>query len=184
MTAKINPIAHLVNTLQSEGDILIFLGAGSSTEGSQDDAPFPDFETLIGRVLRDEGIDVTASRADDFLEVLRRWERESVLSVRLASYLYGNPGISHLQLASVTMSLFPTINMTIYLTTNFDDLMFKALSSLLVLVSGAFVHAEKTPPPRESHALRPAFDAPIMKALEQRCSNLVRARALQHLMAP
>jgi SIR2-like protein/AAA domain-containing protein len=130
MTAKVNPIAHLVNTLQSEGDILIFLGAGSSTEGSQDDAPFPDFETLIGRVLRDEGIDVTASRADDFLEVLRRWERESVLSVRLASYLYGNPGISHLQLASVTMSLFPTINMTIYLTTNFDDLMFKALSTV------------------------------------------------------
>ncbi len=40
MVAKVNPIAHFVNTLQSEGDILVFLGAGSSTEGSQDDAPY------------------------------------------------------------------------------------------------------------------------------------------------
>jgi hypothetical protein len=127
---KTNPIAHLVNTLQSEGDILVFLGAGSSTEGSQDDGPFPDFETLISRVLRDEGLDVTDNRMNDFLDVMRRWERESVLSVRLASYLYGNPGISHLQLASVTMSLFPAVNMAIYLTTNFDDLMFKALSAV------------------------------------------------------
>ena len=130
MTARLNPIAHLVNTLQSEGDILVFLGAGSSAEGSQDDAPFPDFETLISRVLRDEGIGITDNRMSDFLGVMKRWERESILSVRLASYLYGNPGISHLQLASVTMSLFPAVNMTIYLTTNFDDLMFKALSAV------------------------------------------------------
>lgn len=130
MTARPNPIAHLVSTLQSEGDILVFLGAGSSTEGSQDDAPFPDFETLVSRVLRDEGVDVTDNRMDDFLDVMRRWERESTLSVRLASYLYGNPGMSHLQLASVTMSLFPAVNMAIYLTTNFDDLMFKALSAV------------------------------------------------------
>jgi len=130
MTARANPIAHLVNTLQSEGDILVFLGAGSSTEGSQDDGPFPDFETLVRRVLRDEGIEITDNRMNDFLDVMRRWERESILSVRLASYLYGNPGISHLQLASVTMSLFPAVNMTIYLTTNFDDLMFKALSAV------------------------------------------------------
>lgn len=130
MAAKMNPIAHLVSTLQSEGDILIFLGAGSSTEGSQDDAPFPDFDTLINRILRDEGVDVTENRMQAFLEVMRRWERESIVSVRLASYLYGNPGISHLQLASVTMSLFPAVNMTIYLTTNFDDLMFKALSAV------------------------------------------------------
>lgn len=130
MTARTNPIAHLVNMLQSEGDILVFLGAGSSTDGYQDDAPFPDFETLISRVLSDEGIDVTDNRMNDFLDVMRRWERESILSVRLASYLYGNPGVSHLQLASVTMSLFPAVNMTIYLTTNFDDLMFKALSAV------------------------------------------------------
>jgi hypothetical protein len=130
MTAKANPIAHLVNTLQSEGEILVFLGAGSSTEGSQDDAPFPDFETLVCRVLCDEGVEVTENRMDDFLDVMRRWERESTLSVRLASYLYGNPGISHFQLASVTMSLFPEVNMAIYLTTNFDDLMFKALSAV------------------------------------------------------
>jgi SIR2-like domain len=130
VTASANPIVHLVNTLQSEGDILVFLGAGSSTDGSQDDAPFPDFETLIGRVLRDEGVEVTDNRMNDFLDVMRRWERESTLSVRLASYLYGNPGISHLQLASVTMSLFPAVNMAMYLTTNFDDLMFKALSAV------------------------------------------------------
>lgn len=130
MTARTNPIAHLVNTLQSEGDILIFLGAGSSTEGSQDETPFPDFETLISRVLRDEGLDVTESRMSDFLKVLKQWEKESTLSVRLAAYLYGNPGISHLQLASMTMSLFPDVNMAMYLTTNFDDLMFKALSAV------------------------------------------------------
>lgn len=130
MTAKPNPIAHLVNTLQSEGDILVFLGAGSSTEGSQNDEPFPDFETLISRVLRDEGIEVSDNRINDFLDVMKRWERESILSFRLASYLYGNPGISHIQLASVTMSLFPAVNMTMYLTTNFDDLMFKALSAV------------------------------------------------------
>jgi hypothetical protein len=127
MAARPNPIAHLVSTLQSEGDILVFLGAGSSTEGSQDDGPFPDFDTLVRRVLDDEGIPVTNNRMDDFLDVMKRWERESILSVRLASYLYGNPGISHFQLASVTMSLFPAINMAMYLTTNFDDLMFKAL---------------------------------------------------------
>jgi hypothetical protein len=130
MTARVNPIAHLVNTLQSEGDILIFLGAGSSTEGSQEDAPFPDFQTLIARVLRDEGLDVTDNRMNDFLDVMKRWERESILSVRLTSYLYGNPGMSHLQLASVTMSLFPDVNMAVYLTTNFDDLMFKAFSAV------------------------------------------------------
>ena len=130
MTAKPNPIAHLVNTLQSEGDILVFLGAGSSSEGSQNDQPFPDFEMLIRRVLQDEGIEVTNNRMNDFLDVMKRWERESILSFRLASYLYGNPGISHLQLASVTMSLFPAVNMTMYMTTNFDDLMFKALSAV------------------------------------------------------
>jgi hypothetical protein len=129
-TVRANPIVHLVNTLQSEGDILVFLGAGSSAEGSQDDAPFPDFETLIGRVLHDEGIEDTDNRMNDFLNVLRSWERESTLSFRLASYLYGNPGISHLQLASATMSLFPAVNMAMYLTTNFDDLMFKALSAV------------------------------------------------------
>jgi energy-coupling factor transporter ATP-binding protein EcfA2 len=130
MTARTNPILHLVNTLQSERDILIFLGAGSSTEGSQDDAPFPDFEMLVSRILQDEGVLITESRMNDFLEIMRRWERESTLSVRLASYLYGSPGISHLQLASMTMSLFPAINMAMYLTTNFDDLMFKALSAV------------------------------------------------------
>jgi hypothetical protein len=130
MTVRTNPILHLVNTLQSERDVLIFLGAGSSTEGSQDDAPFPDFEMLVSRILQDEGVEVTDSRMDDFLDVMRRWERESTLSVRLASYLYGSPGISHLQLASMTMSLFPAINMAMYLTTNFDDLMFKALSAV------------------------------------------------------
>ncbi len=130
MTARTNPIVHLVNTLQSEGNLAVFLGAGSSVEGSQGDAPFPDFDTLISRVLRDEGIDVTDDRMSAFLHVLKRWEQESILSVRLTSYLYGNPGISHLQLASVTMSLFPAINMTMYLTTNFDDLMYKALSAV------------------------------------------------------
>jgi hypothetical protein len=130
MTAKPNPIAHLVSTLQSEGEILVFLGAGSSSEGSQNDQPFPDFEMLISRVLQDEGIEVTENRMNDFLDVMKRWERESILSFRLASYLYGNPGISHLQLASVTMSLFPAVNMTMYMTTNFDDLMFKALSAV------------------------------------------------------
>jgi len=125
--ARVNPIVHLVNTLQSAGDILVFLGAGSSTEGSQADQPFPDFDTLVTRILHDEGLEIGENRMNDFLSVLKRWEQESNLSVRLASYLYGNPGISHLQLASVSMSLFPTVNMTMYLTTNFDDLMFKAL---------------------------------------------------------
>jgi hypothetical protein len=130
MKTRVNALAHLVQTLQTEGEILVFLGAGSSTEGSQGEGPFPDFETLISRVLLDEGVGITENRMNDFLDIMRRWERESVLSARMASYLYGNPGISHLQLASVTMSMFPDVNMTLYLTTNFDDLMFKALSAV------------------------------------------------------
>lgn len=125
-----NPLAHFVNALQLDSDVLIFLGAGSSIDGSQDDGPFPDFETLIARILRDEGVELAGDQMDSFLKIVRQWERESVLSVRLASYLYGNPGISHLRLASATLSLFPAINMAMYLTTNFDDLMFKALSAV------------------------------------------------------
>jgi SIR2-like domain len=128
--ARTNPLAHFLNSLQSDSDVLIFLGAGSSIDGSQDDGPFPDFETLIARILRDEGAETTGDRMESFLAIIRQWERESVLSVRLASYLYGNPGISHLRLASATLSLFPQINMAMYLTTNFDDLMFKALSAV------------------------------------------------------
>ena len=126
MAARPNLLPHLLLHSNPKADVLVFLGAGSSTEGSQDDGPFPDFNTLVTRVLRDEGITVTNNRMDDFLDVMKRWERESILSVRLASYLYGNPGISHLQLASVTMSLFPAVNMAMY-DTNFDDPMFKAL---------------------------------------------------------
>jgi GTPase SAR1 family protein len=127
MKTNIDLVLRLVNTLQSEGETLIFLGAGSSTEGFQDEESFPDFDTLVDRILIAEGIDDVDDKVREFLNIMRRWERESTLSVRLASYLYGNPGTSHFQLASATMSLFPEMNMAIYLTTNFDDLMFKAL---------------------------------------------------------
>lgn len=130
MTVHSNPVLHLVNTLKAEGEVLIFLGAGSSVEGWQGAAPFPDFSTLIGRVLTSEGRADADNRMAAFLDIMRQWERESTLSVRLGEYLYGSPGTAHLQLASATMSLFPELNMTTYLTTNFDDLMFKAFSSI------------------------------------------------------
>lgn len=123
-------VRQLVSAVEQAGEALIFLGAGSSTEGYQDEGPFPDFQALVRRVLDDEGLLPVDDEMEAFLQVMRRWEGETALSVRLSNYLHGTPGIAHFQIASMTMSLFPDVNMTVYLTTNFDDLMQKALSAV------------------------------------------------------
>ncbi len=127
MDLKEGSVRQLGLVVQEAREALIFLGAGSSAEGYQDEGRFPDFGTLVHRVLDDEGIDAADDEMAAFLKIMRRWEEESTLSVRLSGYLHGSPGIAHYQMASMTMSLFPNVNMTVYLTTNYDDLMLKAL---------------------------------------------------------
>jgi GTPase SAR1 family protein len=130
MHGSVSSIMHFISTLFTERQVLVFLGAGSSTEGWQGGERFPDFSTLIRRILDEEGYGEVDDEWRCFLDIMRRWEDESDLSVRLSKYLHGNPGASHLQLASAAMSLYPHVDMAVYLTTNFDDLMYKAFLSV------------------------------------------------------
>jgi hypothetical protein len=124
---------HLLNTILVERELVVFLGAGSSTEGKQGGRPYPGFLHLVDSVLLDAGYDLcsTPDRLAAFKQLIATWDRESSLPVRLGNYLFGEPGYAHYRLAALALTLYPESNMLLFLTTNFDDLMTRALADLL-----------------------------------------------------
>ncbi|MEM6735659.1 MAG: SIR2 family protein [Bacteroidota bacterium] len=130
MAKAVNAVKYLIQTITSENELVIFLGAGSSLEGTQNGSPFPNFNSLIEKVISDLGIEVDDNKWYQFLEVVKLWEKDSEPSIKFSEYLYGKPGLAHIQLAALSMSMFPEIDMSLILTTNFDDLMFKAYAEV------------------------------------------------------
>jgi hypothetical protein len=128
----INPMYNLVNTIIDDKEVVIFLGAGASMEGTQDRKRFPGFGELIDNILKDWGFDPTKKkkRTENFLTVIQRWENEKILPARLRKYLGGEPGLAHYYLAALSIALFGESNTLLYLTTNYDNLMKKAFTDL------------------------------------------------------
>jgi len=128
----IDPMYNLVNTILDNKEVVFFLGAGASMDGTQDGKPFPGFGQLMDRVVKEFGFNPKTSkeRFDNFLEVIKEWEKRYELPVRLRKFLEGEPGASHHYLAALSIALHGDSNTLMYLTTNYDDLMTKAFSDL------------------------------------------------------
>jgi hypothetical protein len=128
----IDPIYNLVNTILDDKEVVIFLGAGASMEGTQDGKRFPGFGELLDNILKDWGFDPIhkEKRWENFLEVIKKWEKEKKLSSRLSRYLDGDPGRAHYSLAAFSIALLGEGNTLLYLTTNYDNLMEKAFTDL------------------------------------------------------
>lgn len=129
---KIDPMYNLVNTIIDDKEIVIVLGAGASMEGSQKGDKFPGFYELIDNILKEWGFDPTKKkkRFENFLTVIKQWEKEKKLPARLRKFLDGEPGLAHYYLAALSIALFGESNALLYLTTNYDDLMKKAFTDL------------------------------------------------------
>ena len=130
--AKIDPMINLMNTIIDDKEIIIFLGAGASQEGSRGEKGFPGFDTLIDEIIFEFGFDPKSQRDcyNNFLTVIDKWEKEKKLPARLGKYLDGEPGAAHYHLAALSIALFGYSNALLYLTTNYDDLMKKAFTDL------------------------------------------------------
>ena len=130
--AGIDPMYNLVNTIIDDKEVVIFLGAGASMEGTQDGKRFPGFGELIDKILKDWGFDPAnkKKRTENFLTVIQRWENEKILPARLKKYLGGEPGQAHYNLAALSIALVGESNAMLYLTTNYDNLMKKAFTDL------------------------------------------------------
>ncbi|MGD2091829.1 MAG: SIR2 family protein [Candidatus Aminicenantes bacterium] len=130
--AGIDPMYNLMNTIIDDKEVVIFLGAGASMEGTQDGKRFPGFGELIDKILKDWGFDPTKKkkRTENFLTVIQRWENEKILPARLRKYLGGEPGQAHYNLAALSIALVGESNAMLYLTTNYDNLMKKAFTDL------------------------------------------------------
>ncbi|UCH97473.1 MAG: SIR2 family protein [Candidatus Aminicenantes bacterium] len=130
--AGIDPMYNLVNTIIDDKEVVIFLGAGASREGTQDGEKFPSFDELIDNILKYWGFDPSKKkkRFENFLTVIKKWEREKKLPARLSEFLDGEPGLAHYYLAALSIALFSKSNALLYLTTNYDDLMKKAFTDL------------------------------------------------------
>lgn len=130
--AGIDPMYNLVNTIIDDKELVIFLGAGASMEGTQNGKRFPGFGELIDNILKDWGFDPSnkEKRFENFLEVIKKWEKEKRLSSRLSKYLDGDPGRAHYSLAAFSIALLGEGNTLLYLTTNYDNLMDKAFADL------------------------------------------------------
>lgn len=85
----LDPMYNLVNTIIDDKEVVIFLGAGASMEGTQNEKKFPGFGELIDNILIDWGFDPTEKkkRVDNFLTVIKKWENEKILPARLRQYL-------------------------------------------------------------------------------------------------
>lgn len=51
--AGIDPMVNLMHTIIDDKEVVIFLGAGASMEGTQDRKRFPGFGELIDNILKD-----------------------------------------------------------------------------------------------------------------------------------
>jgi len=130
--AEINPMYNLINTIIDDKEIVIFMGAGASMEGKQNEQRFPGFDELIDRILIKYGFDPKnkKKRLDSFFSIIEQWEKEKKLSVRLSKFLDGEPGPAHYYLAALSTALFGESDALLYLTTNYDDLIIKAFIDL------------------------------------------------------
>jgi len=129
---KIDPMYNLANTILDDKELIVFLGASASQDGSRGGKSFPGFDTLIDEIISDFGFAplTNKKRFSNFWEVIEKWEREKNLAARVSKYLDGEPGAAHHYLAALSIALFNTCNALLYLTTNFDDLMKKAFRDL------------------------------------------------------
>jgi hypothetical protein len=128
----INHTHSLLNTILDYKEIIIFLGEGASMEGTQEGKKFPGFDELIDKILKTFDFDTqnNKNRIDNFLTVIKKWEKERKVAARLREFLDGEPGPAHYYLAALSIALFGESNALLYLTTNFDDLMKKAFTVL------------------------------------------------------
>lgn len=131
--AKINPLYKLINTILENREIVIFLGGGASKEGKRGNDSFPDSQQLMKEVVKDFGETPKTKRklSECYLEIIRDWERENQLGVRLSKFLEGEPGTAHIYLAALSIALFGSSNALLYLTKNIDDLIVKAFTYLM-----------------------------------------------------
>jgi GTPase SAR1 family protein len=123
---------YLINTIFDYREAVIFLGGGASMEGKQDEKMFPGSDDLIDRVLQKYGVKPKnkKERLDLFFEILKQWEKEKRLALRLREFLDGEPGLAHYYLAALSIALFGESNTLLYLTKNFDDLINQAFKDL------------------------------------------------------
>jgi len=129
---KIDPMYNLVNTLLDDREMVIFLGAGASMEGTRNGEGFPGFDALIDEILLKFNFDPQQKRDrfKNFLTVIKEWETQRVLAARLREFLEGEPGLAHYCLAALSIALVGESNALLYLTTNYDDLMKRAFTDL------------------------------------------------------
>lgn len=129
---QINPMYNLINTMIDDREIVIFLGAGASMEGTRNGAEFPGFDAFIDEILQRFGFDPARKkdRFNNFLSVIKKWESEKRLAARLREFLEGEPGLAHHYLAALSIALAGESNALLYLTANYDDLMKKAFTDL------------------------------------------------------
>ena len=130
--AEINPMVHLINTILSDKELIIFVGSDASVEGKKGGKNFPSFDEIIDNILKDWGFAPTEGdiRIENFLAVIKKWEQENKLQTRLSEYLDGEPGLVHYYLAALSIALFGESNALLYLSTNYDDLIKKAFTDL------------------------------------------------------
>ena len=130
--AKIDPLYNLINTMLDDREIVVFLGPGSSTEGTKDGEKFPDFDKFVDIILRRFGFPPgkKKERLRNFLSIIKKWEKEKTLSARLHEFLDGEPGPAHYTLAALSIALYGESNALLYLTTNYDNLIEKAFTDI------------------------------------------------------
>lgn len=129
---KIDPMHNLITTFLDEREVVFFLGSGASLEGTQGDKGFPGFSELIDNVLAQFGGKAGSQqeRWENFLAVIKKWEDEQQLSVRLHKFFDGRPGLAHYQLAALCLALHGKSNGLLFLTSYFDNLMNRAFHDL------------------------------------------------------
>ena len=81
----IDPMYNLVNTIIDDKEVVIFLGAGASMEGTQEGKRFPGFGELIDKILKKFNMETQnkKKRIDNFLSIIKKWENEKILPARL-----------------------------------------------------------------------------------------------------
>ena len=127
-------IGKLADALDSLDYFVVFLGAGASMEGIRNGERFPGFGKLCREVLKKAGKDISeeegiqSDNLKGFIAYIREQENSSKY---LKKYLDGEPGAAHYHLASLSCAITRDFSIkTIFLTTNYDDLIEKALKEV------------------------------------------------------
>jgi hypothetical protein len=127
-------IAQIVDSLDSLEYLVIFMGAGASMEGNRNGDSFPSFGQLIEEVLKSAGFEVSIKDSiqdDNFRKFINHVKQQGNPSRYLRKYLEGNPGAAHYHLAALSKALINDFSVkTIFLTTNYDELVEKSLEEI------------------------------------------------------